>query len=396
MKKTISLLFIISLILSITGCPNPGKTRKKMPRLFTSNFIMETGADPSFVISEDFNRDGEIDLIVTNSGHNTLSYFKGKGDGTFKDQMTIKTGEEPICVVTADFNNNGYPDLAVLNYKDQSINIYFNSRFGSFVKNRITLRPGKIPINMVAGDFNRDGINDLAVTMRYHKVMILLGKGKGRFKNPVAIPVNGQPTAIVLGDYDRNKVIDIAVALAGSGKTGIQILWGIGNGTFHESTVFKGGGQPLTIANIDVDNDGYEDLVTSSNSLHAITLIKNNKDKSFSALEDFASGSFPKFVVVADFTGDGKPDLAVSNSIDDLITVSLGRGDGTFTYPPIAHVVDEYPQGMVVGDFDHDGLIDMAVTSRDKRLVNILIKRNIIDPKPDIAGQPFIKTEQAT
>ena len=53
-------------------------------------------------------------------------------------------------------------------------------------------------------------------------------------------------------------------------------------------------------------------------------------------------------------------------------------------------------KGMVVGDFDHDGLIDMAVTSRDKRLVNILIKRNIIDPKPDIAGQPFIKTEQAT
>jgi hypothetical protein len=199
-----------------------------------------------------------------------------------------------------------------------------------------------------------------------------------------------------LGDYDRNKVIDIAVALAGSGKTGIQILWGIGNGTFHASTVFKGGGQPLTIANIDVDNDGYEDLVTSSNSLHTITLIKNNKDKSFSALEDFASGSFPKFVVVADFTGDGKPDLAVSNSIGDLITVSLGRGDGTFTYPPIAHVVDEYPQGMVVGDFDHDGLIDMAVTCRDKRLVNILIKKNIIDPKPDITGQSFTKTEQTT
>ena len=85
----------------------------------------------------------------------------------------------------------------------------------------------------------------------------------------------------------------------------------------------------------------------------------------------------------------------MSNSTDDLITVSLGRGDGTFTYPPIAHAVDEYPQGMVVGDFDHDGLIDMAVTCRDKQLVNILIKRNIVDPKPENPAQPLAKTEQA-
>ena len=127
-----------------------------------------------------------------------------------------------------------------------------------------------------------------------------------------------------------------------------------------------------------------------------MTLIRNNRNKTFTTLKDFASGSFPKFVAVADFTGDGKSDLAVSNSTDDLITVSLGRGDGTFTYPPIAHTVDEYPQGIVVGDFDNDGLIDMAVTCRDKNLVNILIKRNIVDPKPDNPVQSVAKSEQAS
>lgn len=390
MKKTIVPFFIFVLAFAIIGCPNSVKNRKKMPRLFTTNFTMETGAEPSFMIAEDFNRDGEIDLVVTNSGDNSLSYFKGRGDGTFKDQIVMKTGEDPICVVSADFNNNGYLDLAVLNYRDQSINIYFNSRFGNFRKTRMTLKPGKIPINMISGDFNKDGISDLAITMRYHKVMILLGKGKGRFKNPKPMPVKGQPTAIVLGDYDNNKTIDIAVALAGSGKTGLQILWGIGDGTFETSKIFKGGGQPLTIANIDVDADGYDDLVTSSNVLHSMTLIKNNRDKTFTTLKDFASGSFPKFVAVADFTRDGRPDLAVSNSTDDRITVSLGRGDGTFTYPPISHVVDEYPQGIVTADFDNDGLIDMAVTCRDKQLVNILIKRNIVDPKPNYPVQSAV------
>ena len=85
----------------------------------------------------------------------------------------------------------------------------------------------------------------------------------------------------------------------------------------------------------------------------------------------------------------------MSNSTDDSITVSLGRGDGTFTWPPIAHVVDEHPQGIVVGDFDHDGLIDMAVTCRDKNLVNILLKRNIVDPKPDNPVQPVSEAKQA-
>jgi len=395
MKKISHLFFITILIGAVVGCPSPREARKKMPPLFRINFVVETGAEPSFMISEDFNMDGKQDLVVTNSGDNTLSYFKGRGDGTFKDQIIMKTGEDPICVLSADFNNDDYLDLAVLNYRDQSINFYINSRFGNFKRTSVVLRPGKIPINMTTGDFNLDGIADLAVTMRYHKVMIILGKGKGRFKEPVAISVKGQPTGIVTGDYDRNKIIDVAVALAGSGNTGVQILWGKGNGTFKPSKRFKGGKQPLTIANVDVDSDGYDDLVTSSNVHHALTLIRNNGDKTFTALKDFASGSFPKYVVVADFTGDGKPDIAVSNSTDDLITVSLGRGDGTFTYPPIAHVTDEYPQGMVTGDFNHDGLIDMAVTCRDKQLVNILMKRNIVDPKPDLPAQPQAETKQA-
>lgn len=396
MKNTILSFFLFVLVCVMAGCPSSGKARKKMPPLFRINFVLDTGAQPSFMITEDFNLDGKLDLMVANSGDDTLSYFKGKGDGTFKNQIILRTGEDPICIVTGDFNQDDYPDLAVLTYRDQSIHIYINSRYGSFKRTGVVLKPGKIPINMATGDFNGDGIFDLAVTMRYHKVMILLGKGKGRFREPVAIPVKGQPTGIVIGDYDRDNIVDLAVALAGSGNTGIQILWGKGNGTFEPSQRFKGGGQPLTIANIDVDSDGYDDLITSSNSLHALTLIRNNRDKTFTTLKDFASGSFPKFVTVADFTGDGKPDLAVSNSTDDLITVSLGKGDGTFTYPPIAHVVDEYPQGMVTGDFDGDGLIDMAVTCRDKRLVNILMKRNIVDPKPDLPSQPPAENKQAT
>jgi len=380
MKKFYTLICLF-LVFALYGCPPP-KAQKKMPRIFALSNSLETGLEPSFLITDDFNRDEILDLVVVNSGGHSFSFFKGLGDGTFNDQLVYKTGKDPICLVSGDFNDDGYKDIAELNYADQTIQVFLNTRLGSFQKTSQIIKPGKIPLNMISGDFNGDGNLDMAVTMRYFQVVIIMGKGNGFFKQPVTINVNGQPTGIVIGDYNKDKNIDIAVGLAGSGNTGVQVLWGKGNGKFENSKVFKGGKQPLTVVNIDVNNDGYLDIVTSSNSLHALTTLVNNKDKTFTSLRDFASGNFPKFVVAADFTGDGFEDIAVSNSTDDQISVSLGKGDGTFTYPPIFHAVDQHPQGMAIGDFNGDGLIDIATSCRDKNLIDILTKKNMINPKP--------------
>ena len=370
------------LVLILFGCPPP-KAQKKMPQIFLLSNTLEAGVEPSFIITDDFNRNQILDLAVVNSGGHSFSFYKGNGDGTFNEQLVYKTGRGPICLAAEDYNKDGYKDIAVLNYEDQTIQIFLNTKLGSFKKTNKTLKPGKIPINMISSDFNNDGSPDIAVTMRFYQVVILLGKGNGFFYAPVTFNVKGQPTGIVVGDYNKDDNIDIAVGLAGSGNTGVQILWGKGDGKFDGSKVFKGGKQPLTVVNIDVNNDGYLDLVTSSNSLHALTTLINNKDKTFSSLRDFASGNFPKFVVAADFTGDGFEDIAVSNATDDQISISLGKGDGTFTYPPIYHHVNEHPQGMAVGDFNGDGLIDIATSCRDKNMVDILTKKNMVNPKPN-------------
>lgn len=379
------------MVFVLLGCPPPRKARKKMPRIFAVSYTMETGKEPSFLIADDFNRNGKLDLVVVNSGDHSFSFYKGLGDGTFNDQLVYQTGRDPICLVSGDYNDDGYKDVAVLNYADQSIQIFLNTQMGSFIKTPQLLKPGKIPINLSSGDFNSDGKIDLVVTMRFSNVVLMLGKGNGYFSDPDSIAVKGQPTGIVVGDYNKDGKEDVAVALAGNGNKGVQVLWGKGDGSFEGSKAFKGGKQPLSIASLDVNNDGFLDFVTSSNSLHALTTLVNKGDKTFDSLRDFASGNFPKFVVTSDFTGDGLDDIAVSNSTDDTITVSLGRGDGTFTYPPIAHTVDEHPQGMAVGDFNGDGLPDIAVSCRDKNIIDILSKKNMINPKPDLP-----KKEQKT
>ncbi len=369
------------------GQKGEGKKRKKFPKLLALNYVLEAGKEPSFIITEDFDKDGFLDLAVTNSGEHTFSIFKGAKGGSFGKPTVYKTGADPICIATADFNRDGYPDLAELNYRDQNIQIFLNTRIGGFRNTGNVIEPGRIPINIATGDFNEDEFPDLAVSMRYHKIILMMGKGDGTFKESVTLPAKGQPTGVVVGDYNKDDHLDIAFAVAGSGRTGVQVYWGKGKGEFESSGPFKGGGQPLSIANIDANGDGYLDLVTSSNSLHAVTQLLNNKDKTFTTLQDFASGEFPKFVAVGDFSGDGIPDLAVSNATSDYVTISLGYGDGYFTYPPIIHPTDEYPQGMAVGDFNKDGRPDIAVSTRDKNLIDILLSKNTAPISP-LSGKP--------
>jgi hypothetical protein len=74
-------------------------------------------------------------------------------------------------------------------------------------------------------------------------------------------------------------------------------------------------------------------------------------------------GSFPDAIVAADFTGDGRTDLAVANVDSNTVSVLLGNGDGTFQ-PQITYAVGFGPTAIVAGDFNGDGHTDLAVADR--------------------------------
>lgn len=81
---------------------------------------------------------------------------------------------------------------------------------------------------------------------------------------------------------------------------------------------------------------------------------------------DFASpvshpvGTGPAGVVVADFNGDGKPDIAVANSGSGNVSILLGNGDGTFQ-PAVNFDAGLSPNSIAVGYFDADSKLDLAV-----------------------------------
>ena len=77
-------------------------------------------------------------------------------------------------------------------------------------------------------------------------------------------------------------------------------------------------------------------------------------------------------LVTRDFTGDGRPDLAVANNYSNDVSVLLGNGDGTFQ-PQVRFTAGDEPYSLVTGDFNGDGRTDLAVANTGSSDVSVLL-----------------------
>ena len=124
-----------------------------------------------------------------------------------------------------------------------------------------------------------------------------------------------------------------------------------GDGTFQARQAFGAGGDPVSVALVDFNNDGKSDIVTSSPDYHIASVLLSNGDGTFQAEQDFATGIDPGSVAVGDFNGDGKSDIVTADENDWTASVLLGNGNGTFQARRAFDVGND-PWLVAVGDFN--------------------------------------------
>ncbi|CAF3552505.1 unnamed protein product [Rotaria sp. Silwood1] len=74
----------------------------------------------------------------------------------------------------------------------------------------------------------------------------------------------------------------------------------------------------------------------------------------------YRTGSGPKTLVTGDFNSDSYIDLAITNSIDDTLSILLGNGDGTFqTQQVYVFERGSRPWGITTADFNNDTVLDL-------------------------------------
>jgi hypothetical protein len=81
------------------------------------------GSNPCGSAIVDVDGNGIPDIVVVNDFSDTVSFFSGNGDGTFRTQTTAVVGDRPTWVTTGDFNSDGRIDLAVVNSNSGSVTV---------------------------------------------------------------------------------------------------------------------------------------------------------------------------------------------------------------------------------------------------------------------------------
>jgi hypothetical protein len=338
----------------LLGHAVPGKTGRSSVTYDAPTAFPYAGVHASGIVAADFNRDGNLDVAVSNNTEDGAVYvLLGRGDGTLADGVLHYSGSFSTGLAVADFNGDGNADLVVADAGQWSPEdsarppafgaaVLTGNGDGTFQEGRQLLTPG--PQHFVeAGDANGDGKPDVVfgqvvigpgdLISPRSEVFAALGDGAGLFKVQTSTTLHAAVVGTDAGDLNGDGRTDVAVALMYNFMTNGEaaVLFARGDGTFSL-------GQSLPAAEAVAD------------------------------------------VAVADFDGDGRPDLAVAGSYPssarpyDVGVVDSYRNQGgtAFGDRQTANIVG-FPTRLAVGRLNADALPDVAATVTGTGQVAVLV-----------------------
>lgn len=334
--------------------------------------MVPVGVAPSAVASADLDGDGKVDLVVVNAGDvgdkiaGSVSVLLGHGNGTFT-RTDFPTALNALAVAVSDLDGDGRPDLAVSHWFSSTTSILRNLGDGNFAAKEDYPGGGR---GITAADFDGDGHADLAV-IGYPGILFFKNQGDGTFAPKVDFPLAQEVGAIAAGDVDGDGKPDL-VALDFQGFTKVRVFRNLGDGTFGPAAGYPAGlasnhptGTTLRLA--DLNGDGKADIVVASDG---VSVIFNQGDGTFAprVMYPTAGGTnSPRSVAVDDFDSDGHPDLAVAiwqdgdNGINGQVSILRNQGDGAFP-TRVDYLVGVDLAGIAAADLDGDGKADLAVS----------------------------------
>ena len=230
---------------------------------------------------------------------------------------------------------------------------------------------------VVATDFNNDGILDLAVGANAtSRISVLLGNGAGTFRSGGSLFTSGL-IWMAAGDLNGDGKADLVVTnFAESGR--VFVYFGNGDGTFVPSASYRASFEPIGIVIADFTGDGHPDVAVANANENGpngeVLVYPNLGNGTLGTAAKYVLPGHPWSLAAGDLNGDGKLDLAVTKNntsganFKNTLSILLNNGDGTFINN-VTYSVGIEGTSIALADLNHDGKLDLAATYDQEVLV---------------------------
>ncbi|HEY0158445.1 MAG TPA: FG-GAP-like repeat-containing protein [Thermoanaerobaculia bacterium] len=357
---------------AVTLFPGDGNG-STLPPVVTS--LPETLFGRGTIETADFDRDGKLDAVLTAIGATVIA--RGNGDGTFTRLARLPGGH---VTVVADFNADGRPDLATADSSSaHTIIVAINRPDGTFPWQQIP--SGIVPEHMAAADMNGDDAADLVLqSSASGELAVLTGRNDGTFATP-RLFLGVHATGLEVADYDSDGARDV-LSIPYSYESPAWFARGNGDGTLHlppsYPTRLRGPDEvPFDRFGVrfgDVTGDGKPDVITfadpaAGSTAFELTVLPGLGGASFAPPRHTPTDIHSADVtwVAEDFDGDGMADVVLSDPHANRLRFYGGRADGMFRLPADS---PREPHGkLFAADFTGDGRLDVAVVSNASAIV---------------------------
>lgn len=346
----------------------------------------ETGSFPAATCTADFNSDGKPDIAALRSGSVEILFGNGTTSGTFDPAVSYQHNLSAGAIETADFNNDTKADLILFGtHGPDDAALFINNGNGTFapaIELSFGTNNGSGPYksDMRMSDFDGDGKKDLVINdITLNRLYILKNNGNSTLTVTDTLLTGTRPNSLAVGDLNNDGRDEIAVAY-GAGATSndsMSYFMNNGSGLFgNRTSIYVSSIQfnqrELAIAKLDNGNSG--DLLVD---IGGLGVFLNNGSQVFTQQPSANLGGYSSQIVVADFNGDNKKDIASADYDNRRVCVALGNGNGTYQSMN-AYSANGRDQHITFSDFDNDTRADF-VTANNQLIGNITFLKGQAD-----------------
>ena len=294
-----------------------------VPTIKYQSIVLIDITKPRDVFVVDLNRDGILDLIITESNSNKIYYYKNDGNMVYTKYL-VGDSYNPNYLNVKDIDNDGNLDI----------------------------------VNSYTKWYKYNGVNNFTLMDEVHS----------NYKDKYNQDINNNGTIDTFSSLMTGSTNPV------TGCKGYDVFWVEDNGTKYKFDTVPG--QPTNIFSGDINNDGNMDIVLNNDPgcYKNTTLYLNDGSQHFTEKKVFENLSI-KSLYVKDINHDGKKDIIASTSNPYSITAAIQQEDASFVSFEINNMNGS--GGIFAIDIDNDGDVDIiSVSEQDNK---IILHKNISD-----------------